>query len=236
MKRLIHTLKGNAAIFGMLGLSEICHELRAWIAEEATEPTAAGMADLYDTWKKVRGEVQGMIGEHATGSIEIDDAEYEAILQAVLDGVDARLVARMLESWRLEPTGKRLSRIEQQIKGLAERMGKSHVAVSISPNDLRFDTTRFAPLVGVHSRAPKHGDHGIGSRGTAGQRQTDGVDDPRLDVRQRDRFIVTVEDDGPGIDWDALRATARELGLASDPRRSPRRHLPPRRQLEDPYH
>ncbi len=220
MKRLIHTLKGNAAIFGMLRLSEICHELESWIAEEATEPTAGGMAELHDTWTRMRGEVQQMIGEHATGSIEIDDVEYEAILQAVLDGVDARLVARMLESWRLEPTGKRLSRIEAQIKGLAERMGKGHVTVAISPNDLRFETARFAPFwsafIHVLRNTVDHGIEDLEARQASGKPDESTI---RVSTRvDRDRFIVTVEDDGPGVDWDALRATARELGLATDPR------------------
>jgi len=27
-----------------------------------------------------------------------------------------------------------------------------------------------------------------------------------------DRFVVTVEDDGPGVDWERLRAKADQLG------------------------
>lgn len=220
MKRLIHTLKGNAAIFGMLRLNERCHALESWIAEEASEPTAGEMAGLRETWNETRGEVQQMIGEHAAGSIEIDDAEYEAILQAVLDGVDARLIARMLESWRLEPTGKRLSRIEQQIKRLAERMGKSHVDVAISPNDLRFDTARFAPFwsafIHVLRNTVDHGIEDLEARQASGKPTQSTI---RVSTSVNgDRFIVTVEDDGPGVDWDALRATAKELGLATDPR------------------
>ncbi|HXT16110.1 MAG TPA: ATP-binding protein [Gemmatimonadaceae bacterium] len=220
MKRLIHTLKGNAAMFGMLRLNEICHNLESWIADEATEPAASDMAGLHETWRRTRDEVQEMIGEHASGSIEIDDAEYQAILQAVLDGVDARLIARMLESWRLEPAGKRLSRIEQQIKGLAERMGKSNVSVTIDANDLRFNAARFAPFwsafIHVLRNTVDHGIEDFDARQASGKptQSTIGVS-TRV---AGDRFIVTVEDDGPGVDWDALRATAQQLGLASDPR------------------
>ncbi len=45
----------------------------------------------------------------------------------------------MMESWRLEPTTKRLARIAHQITGIAARMGKSNVSVSIESNDLRAD-------------------------------------------------------------------------------------------------
>jgi two-component system chemotaxis sensor kinase CheA len=220
MKRLIHTLKGNAAIFGMLRLTELCHELENWIAEEAMEPSASEMANLYETWKRTRADVQEMIGERVSGSIEIDDREYKAILRAVLDGVDARLIAKMLESWRLEPTGKRLLRIEQQIKRLAERMGKTNVAVSISPNDLRVDTARFAPFwsafIHVLRNTVDHGIEDLEARQASGK-PTQSTISVSTCV-DGDRFIVTVEDDGPGVDWDALRATARRLGLANDPR------------------
>ena len=136
MKRIIHTLKGNCAIFGMRRVSEICHDLENAIAEEGHAPGAAQMGALYDAWDLIRGDLEKMLGERQR-SIEIDDADYESIIKAVLDGVDARIVTRMIQSWRLEPAGRRLARIEQQIRGLCERMGKGTVDVAIEPHDLR---------------------------------------------------------------------------------------------------
>ena len=132
------------------------------------------------------------------------------------DGVDAGVVARMMESLRLEPTGKRLARIEQQLKGIAERMGKGNVSVSLEPNDLRFNSEHFAPFWSAFIHVLRNAaDHGIEDRE---QRLKSGKPEQSLirvaTAMDGDRFVVTVEDDGPGVDWERLRRKAGELGVA----------------------
>ena len=216
LQRLIHTLKGNAAMFGMRRLSNLCHEMENHIAEENKAPPESDMAALQHAWGQTRADLGKLIGEQLHGSIEIDDADYQAIIKAVLEGVEPKVVVRLIESWRLEPAGKRLLRIEQQIKGLAERMGKSDVAVSIAPHDLRFNTDRFAPFWSAFVHVLRNAvDHGIEDREL---RRTRGKPAQALikvsTTVEQDRFVVTVEDDGPGVDWEALRVKAGQLGLA----------------------
>ncbi|PYO03450.1 MAG: hypothetical protein DMD91_01050, partial [Candidatus Rokuibacteriota bacterium] len=216
MKRIIHTLKGNCAIFGMRRVSEICHDLENAIAEEGLASGAAQMGALYDAWDLIRGDLEKMLGERQR-SIEIDDADYESIIKAVLDGVDARIVTRMIQSWRLEPAGRRLARIEQQIRGLCERMGKGTVDVAIEPHDLRFNSEHFAPFWSAFIHVLRNAvDHGIEGRE---QRQQHGKPEQSLikvsTQVEGEHLVVTVEDDGPGVDWEALRAKASELGVAA---------------------
>src|SRR5258706_4183950 len=118
LKRLIHTLKGNAAIFGMRRLSDLCHGLENHIAEENRAPSEADMAALHQAWTQTRADLGKLIGEHLRSSIEIDDADYQAIIKAVLDRLERKGVVRLMESWRLEPAGKRLARLQQQVQGL----------------------------------------------------------------------------------------------------------------------
>src|SRR5207249_3860794 len=194
MKRIIHTLKGNCAIFGMRRVSEICHDLENAIAEEGHAPGAAQMGALYDAWDLIRGDLEKMLGERQR-SIEIDDADYEAIIKAVLDGVDARIVTRMIQSWRLEPAGRRLARIEQQIRGLCERMGKGTVDVAIEPHDLRFNSEHFAPFWSAFIHVLRNAvDHGIEGRE---QRQQHGKPEQSLikvsTQVEGEHLVVTVE-------------------------------------------
>jgi two-component system chemotaxis sensor kinase CheA len=215
LKRLIHTLKGNAAIFGMRRLSDLCHDLENHIAEENRAPTEADMAALHQAWTQTRADLGKLIGEHLRSSIEIDDADYQAIIKAVLDGVERKVVVRLMESWRLEPAGRRLARIEQQIKGLAERMGKGDVTVAIAPHDLRFNTERFAPFWSAFIHVLRNAvDHGIEDRElrTKHGKPAQSLIKVATSIEQK-RFIVTVEDDGPGVDWEALRAKAGQLGI-----------------------
>jgi two-component system chemotaxis sensor kinase CheA len=215
VKRLVHTLKGNAAIFGMLGLSEICHDIETRVAEESRAPTPAELAGLHAAWEKIRRDLGNMLGENRHHAIEIDDAEYKAIIKAVLDGVDRDSVVRTIESWRLEPARKRLARVGQQIKAIGERLGKRHFEVELHAHDLRLSSERFAPFWSAFIHVLRNAvDHGIEDR------------DVRLNLGKpeqacikvstqvdKDRFVVTVEDDGPGVDWEALRTKASELGI-----------------------
>jgi len=217
LKRLVHTLKGNSSIFGMRRVSEICHEVENKIAEQGEAPTWMDLDALDRAWGQIRPDIEKLIGEARQSGIEIDDAEYEVILKALRDGVDVTAVARMMESWRLEPTGKRLVRIEHQIRGIAERMGKGNISVSIEPNDLRFNSERFAPFWSAFIHILRNAvDHGIEARE---ERQKSGKPEQSV-IRvataiDGDRFVVTVEDDGPGVDWERLRTKAGALGVAA---------------------
>jgi two-component system chemotaxis sensor kinase CheA len=215
-RRLIHTLKGNAAIFGMRRLSEICHELESAIDEEGVLPGAAELAPLFQAWAQIRGDLANLMGESRPSFIEIDDFDYEAIIQAVLDGVDSATVVRMIRSWQLEPAGKRLARIEQQIKALARRLGKGEVQVSIESHELRFSNERFAPFWSAFIHVLRNAvDHGIEDgelRRTRGKPESAHI--KVATTVEADQFVVSVEDDGPGVDWEALRARAGRLGIA----------------------
>jgi two-component system chemotaxis sensor kinase CheA len=217
LKRLIHTLKGNCAIFGMRRVSEVCHAVENEIAEQGEVPAGMDMAALDQAWRQVRPDIERLIGEARQSSIEIDDADYEAILENLRSGVDAAIVARMMESWRLEPTGKRLMRIENQIKGIAERMSKGNVSVSIESNDLRFNSERYAPFWSAFIHVLRNAvDHGIEDREERRKRGKPEQSSIRVATAMNgDRFVVAIEDDGPGVDWVRLRTKAGELGIAA---------------------
>lgn len=216
LKRLIHTLKGNSAIFGMRRVSEICHAIENEMVEQGESAAETDMAELDHAWRHIRSDVEKLLGEARETNIEIDDAEYNTILNAIRASVDVQSLARIVESWQMEPTGRRLARIEQQIIGIAERMGKSNVNVSIEPNDLRFNSERFAPFWSSFIHVLRNAvDHGVEARD---ERTKSGKSEHSLikvsTAIKGDSFVVTVEDDGPGVDWERLKEKAAELGIA----------------------
>jgi two-component system chemotaxis sensor kinase CheA len=185
------------------------------VTEEGVLPTATDMGCLMHAWDKVRGDISHLTGEAQAGSLEIAEADYQAVLAGVLEGAEPAQLLRMLESWRFEPTAKRLARIQQQIEGIAGRMGKDNVAVVVEPHDLRFDPAGFGPFwsafVHVLRNAVDHGTEAPAERRRLGKPE-------RCTIRvattlEGGAFVVTVEDDGPGIDWATLRQTAERLGL-----------------------
>ena len=218
LKRLVHTLKGNSAIFGMRYISEICHQVENDMAEPGGSLMAAQLVPLDRAWGQIRADIEKLIGEAGHDGIQVDGAEFAACLKALHDGVDAEEVARMIGSWRLEPTRKRLATMEQQLRRIAERMGKSNVVVTLESNDLRASSDRLAPfwaaMIHVLRNAVDHGVEDREERLRQGKPEQSVI---RVATAMRgDQFVVTVEDDGPGVAWDTLRRKASELGIAGE--------------------
>ncbi len=217
LKRLVHTLKGNSAIFGVRHVSSVCESIETRMAELGEPPSTAEIDELDSAWGQIRSDIAALLGEARAKTIEIDDEEYKTILNALHSSVDLTKISRMIESWRFEPAGKRLERIEQQIKGIADRMGKSHVTVQLEPNDLRFNSEHFAPFWSAFVHVVRNTvDHGVDDREE--RRRLGKPDKSVIKVEtaiEGDRFIVSVQDDGPGVDWERLKAKAAELGIAT---------------------
>jgi len=216
LKRLLHTLKGNSAMFELQNISQLCHDLESLIAEEGLEPPEDRMNQLMKAWEYLRLDISKLMDGGTGNAIEIDDAEYEAILKAVLGGTKPRIIAQMIESWRLEPANKRLERVRQQIKGLAHRMGKDHVQVQVEHNTLRFSRERFGSFWSAFVHVLRNAvDHGVENKQ---ERLKSGKPENSLikvsTAIKGEHFVVAVEDDGPGINWSLLQAKADELGVA----------------------
>jgi two-component system chemotaxis sensor kinase CheA len=218
LKRLVHTLKGNSAIFGMVTFSGICHNLESKIDEEGLEPSTSEIEGLHKAWTEVRKDLRELLGEQSVTGIQIEDSDYSAILKAVADGEDHNKVRCMIESWQLEPASRRLLMVQKQLQGLAERMGKNNLNIVLESNDLRMDSEYFAPFwsafIHVLRNTVDHGVEDAESRNESGK-----APESTIVVKTHTAngaFVISVEDDGPGVSWDRLRAKAIASGISVD--------------------
>ena len=218
LKRALHTLKGNSMIFGVQSISELCHDLESQIDEMAEVPSEEERADLRTRWDMLRKSVDTLLGTAHLDKLEIDDAEYEAILHAVLRGEPHHKVATMISDWKLEPTRKRLARISEQAQSLARRLGKAPIAVRLADNDLRLDAERWASFWSAFVHAVRNAvDHGLETRDDRLARGK--APEGTIDLATRlegDQFVIEIADDGRGIDWQAVAVKARARGLPVD--------------------
>ena len=212
LQRNIHTIKGNTALFGVTSVSAQCHAIETRIAEDQQPPSPAERDALHDLWHRYRKQVAALIGDRADRVVEIDRAEFDAVL-AQASG-DPRLTAR-LRAWRDEPVAQRLTRLGEQAQALASRLGKAGLEVTIEHDDLALEPERWAPLWSALVHAVRNAvDHGIeppALREAAGKPAVG-----RLTLRcerKDDRVVIEIADDGRGVDWDAISARATEAGL-----------------------
>ncbi|HKU39582.1 MAG TPA: ATP-binding protein [Polyangiales bacterium] len=216
-KRLLHTLKGNAALFSLTTLSRLCHELEDAQAERGGPLVAAERQRLGAAWDHMVARLRKLLGEERSNLIEVDERELAAIIEAILNGTAGRDVATRLAAFRLELASRRLERIAEQARAFARRVGKPNLHVRLEPNGVRLSRERWGKLwvslVHVVRNAIDHGIERSDQRLQAGK-----APEGSLSIRTfaRDGFLsIAIGDDGRGIDWDRVRELAVERGMAS---------------------
>jgi two-component system chemotaxis sensor kinase CheA len=156
-----------------------------------------------------------LAGDAPTGGVELDRNEYESFLADVARGATHKELAATAASWRFEAAGKRMASMRDQIRALAKRLGRAPVDVVIEPTRIRLPPTKWRSFWSAFTHVLRNTvDHGVGTveeRTAAGKRPEArvvlGV------VRERDSIVVTVTDDGPGVNWSRIAARAAENGL-----------------------
>ncbi|MES2641916.1 MAG: ATP-binding protein [Myxococcota bacterium] len=215
VRRLLHTLKGNASLFGLSRVAAACHALEGQMAETREAPAPRDLEALGALWAGVRARLAAVLGEDMRRRIEIDDQEYAAVLHGILEGAPPVELAELVRGWKCERLGRRLARISEQGRAVAERLGKGSLDIEIHDAGLRLDPDGWVPfwsaLVHTVRNAVDHGIESKEERVAAGKPAqgrlvlTSAVDAYAL--------VVSITDDGRGIDWNAVERRARALGV-----------------------
>lgn len=221
LKRIVHTVKGNSALYGLQSIAEYCHDWETRLNESGLESLGSDAESLSTLWNSKVKEIIAWIGEKDSNQIEIDAEEYGRALARIHGGADGHEIGRILASWKLESMASRLSRFRDLAQRLALRLGKVEVDIGIEHNFVRVDADRFAPfwnsLVHVIRNALDHGLETTAERIAVGKPAA-GHLMLRTLSGPRGELIVEVQDDGGGINWDVVRAKAQALGLDTSTR------------------
>lgn len=217
-RRWLHTLKGNALVYGVRTVADLAHELEDVVAEERRVPSVKERSRLMERWSSLRCSLDQLLGDTVSEHIELAPDELDALLSAVRNGAPRETLLERLRALRLEPAARRLGRIATHAEGFAEQLGKRGVRVEVHDHDVRLGSERFRgfwqAFVHVVRNAVDHGlEHAV-EREELGKSESGSI---RIETRiEADDLLVEVADDGRGIDWDAVRARAVDLGLPAE--------------------
>jgi HPt (histidine-containing phosphotransfer) domain-containing protein len=218
LKRIVHTLKGNSAIFGIQTVAKICHEMESKIIEENCLPDPSVLETLEQRWVRIGENLQALLGERSSHTVEIEDAQFEAILTSVLARRPHEEIAQSIADWKLEPTKQRLNRIAAQAQGIANRLNKGSIDVEIEDAALRTCPNRWAgfwsSFVHVVRNAVDHGLETEEQRADAGKSSTGTL--ALKTYLDHSEFVVEIVDDGRGVNWPAVAAKAKQMGLPAE--------------------
>ncbi len=210
-KRLVHTLKGNCAIYGLESYATLTQKIENEMADSGDGLSESQRARLIDMWRQAMRKVGGLLGAARRDLIEIERHDLVAATQLSTSPA----LTEMLESWAREPIARRFERLAMQARDVARKLGKPEPRIEIHGNGIRLDaegrTAFWAAMVHVVRNAVDHGIEDEAARLQAGKpRMGQIVMAARIDGRA---LILTVSDDGRGLDWEAVRARARTMGL-----------------------
>lgn len=217
LKRQIHTVKGNTALFGLESIAARCQQLEDKLAggmETAGELTAQDRRSFDALWARVVA-MRAQLTEGDRGGIELDVTEYAAHISGLRAGAPHEVLLSAAASWQFERASKRMALVGEQLRSLAARLNRAPVEVICQPTDLRLPPLKWGRFWSVFAHVIRNtADHGIETaegRALVGKSPTATI---RLGmVREGQWLSIFVEDDGPGIDWDAITARAKERGL-----------------------
>lgn len=213
LQRAVHTVKGSAAMFGAVSVAEICHDLETHMEHEGTLPDRAAWATLIDTWRAFHDRVDNLLGLSQRRSVRVDWDEYQAVL-ASLDDPERSWAAR-IRRWGQDATRAHLERFADQARQLALQLGKPELDVEIRDNGVTVEIDRFAPVWSAVVHAVRNAvDHGIepSEQRVALGKPPHGRLTLTTELRSSE-LVIEIQDDGGGIDWDAVAARADALGL-----------------------
>ena len=215
LKRALHTLKGNSMIFGVQTVADICHAMESHIVEFDSRPTDGMRQHLKSRWSRLHESLHTLIGNSYSGRIEIEEAQFQELLEAALQHENHDRIAEMIADIKLEPTESRLRRAADQARRISHRLGKGELEIDIDHEMLRLDPESWAGFWSAFVHVVRNAvDHGLEMPNERLERGKKDAATLRLKTFVKEgQFVIEIQDDGRGIDWDGVRERAKSLGI-----------------------
>ncbi len=213
VRRVAHTIKGNAASYGVVQLARLIHQIeeQPTIEREHIEVITRALRQFLETHKSVLGMT---LEDEIRRSFVVSEAQIEKLYQlaARFDAAHRVELEHVLHELSLTPAAELLGPVQTLAEILASKLGKD-VDVKLTGSEVRLDAARLSPVFHNLPHILRNAlDHGIEMPCERGDKPARAV----LSISMSEspsEYIVTVEDDGRGIDVDAVERSALDKGV-----------------------
>ena len=213
-KRAAHTIKGNAAIYGIDSVARAAHRLEDHMASDP-ELDASSVQELVAVWAAFAGRVEQLLGS-GHNHVDVPRRDIEELAELAEGG--GAIVAERLRGLLLEPVAVRYDGFRRQIERLAASLDKPTPVVVVAADGVRTLPERLRPFWSTFGHLVRNAlDHGIESaeeRVAAGKPPA-GTIELRA-WRTGNEALLEIADDGRGIDWDRVRTKAIASAIPAD--------------------
>jgi C4-dicarboxylate-specific signal transduction histidine kinase/HPt (histidine-containing phosphotransfer) domain-containing protein len=215
VKRLLHTLKGNAGMVDLHVLADLCHRAEDDLEEAQDLSPGGALAKMHAHWQMLSRTLRPLLGTGDAGTLEIEAAEIDRLCEEIARGASPASILARLAYLRLEPVERPLGRLGRYAREIAQRLGKGEIDVVVDAAGVRLGPRRWTPLwadlVHLVRNAVDHGFETPDERRALGKPPR-----PRLRLAaavEGGRLKLQITDDGRGVDWNGVRRIAEARAL-----------------------
>jgi two-component system chemotaxis sensor kinase CheA len=208
IRRSIHTIKGNAASYGLFDVASTANQV-----EERTEiriEEVNVVEGVLDTFLTEHIDVLGSDLANGADSVEVGSDELD-VLRRILDPIDPSALQAWGQSVIQRPVSELVGPLDEFVARVAEKVERN-VEFRAEGLDVKVDPKIMQPIVSTMTHMIRNAlDHGIEPESQRGDKPAAGQLIARFESSE-DSWSVEVRDDGCGIDTDKLLAKALERG------------------------
>lgn len=205
VRRIVHTIKGNAATYGLEDIARAAHRIeeRDQIREDALDD----LEQRFRTFLETHVGILEMEYDHlGRGSFEVSRSRLDE-LRGIADASDDANLRRWTATVALRPAGLVLGPVGAFVERLAERLEKL-VEFRAEGLDTLVDQDLLSPVFRTLTHLFRNAvDHGLEDGLERGSKPERGTIVLRV-TEDEQHWYIDVEDDGRGIDVDALSRKA----------------------------
>ncbi|WP_141732774.1 ATP-binding protein [Oligoflexus tunisiensis] len=213
VRRILHTIKGNAASWGLVDIASVVHGI-----EDEHTITKAHVQQVEEAFRSFINTHAQIIGFEYEGlhevNFEVSSTQIER-LKTLISDLPGNQASR-LQTWTAvvlqKPASLLLGPTEEFVAKLSHRLGKDVRFVTKGLDTLVDVDTMRGVLQGVMHLIRNSIDHGIEEEGMRGSKNATGRIEFTIDCKDN-HYQVIVKDDGRGIDVGKLKKKAVALGL-----------------------
>jgi two-component system, chemotaxis family, sensor kinase CheA len=224
--RQIHTFKGNFSQYEMINTIKELDSLENKLYENKDIELVRGLDDnsLLPGLRMDLSVIENYAGKDFIGDGEIcyikkeKLIEIEEKIQSLLSSKESKEILPLIRSLRYKSIKELLMIYPDYIYKLGERINKTVAPMVIEGDDIMLDTDQYQEVIKSLVHIFRNAlDHGIESEDLRLEKGKDQLGNIRCTVEDlSDSIMITIEDDGRGIDIEALGKSAVEKGIVSD--------------------
>lgn len=213
LKRIIHTIKGTSASFGLTAFSSICHTVESEIVDLLEIPDEKRLSIVL-AWKKLMSKCSVFLDRISDTAIFLQRTEIQNVVNVMRKGSISDNIINKIDIWLMDHVSVRFGEFEKQIQFLAKKLHKQ-VSVSIESNGVCLPPELFAGFFSSFIHVIRNMiDHGIELPEVRLGIGKDTVGHIKIICKaQKNEVVIAISDDGSGINWGAIEAKAKANSL-----------------------